>query len=234
MSSRKASKTPSMEPVGSGLKAGSVSGDYQIPLDRVQVPNVHQSTVKKVKKFSDIVPKTATKVSKTHAPGSTLVGDSRIPNTSLPTAQSQKTSPSRFDGNPRVNTTMDTNIQQNSDSAGSPYQANSHRRYSSALGDTQDGDKGRQALARDKAAQMNARSVASLSKAKKATEPAVQGDKSSLFAEIVSLRDSNTSSRQKKANSNVPTRAMNRTPGLKAKELQSLQPSATTPYKVSM
>ena len=54
---------------------------------------------------------------------------------------------------------------------------------------------------------VNARSVATLSKISK-PDPAMQADKSSLFAEIVSLRDS-TSSRQK----GVMPSLGNKTPG---------------------
>ena len=84
-----------------------------------------------------------------------------------------------------------------SEQPGSPYQVmNSHRRYSSAIGQNSDEDK----IRKPKTMQGNVRQAASvLSKIPKPMEAG--GDKSSLFAEIVSLRDS-ASSRQNRVNNN--------------------------------
>ena len=65
----------------------------------------------------------------------------------------------------------------------------------------------------------NGRQAASVKKITKLQPDTMMADKSSLFNEIVSLRDS-ASSRQNKVNNNGPRAALNMTPGAK------------TPYKV--
>ena len=127
--SRKLTKNET-EPIGMGLAA---RGDYQLDQVRVQDFNQQHQKVKKVKKVTEIVPKTANQVSKRQAPHS-YVGDDIPPKTTNP---SHKVSPLRLDNTNQNNTTMDSHPQHNSDGAGSPYQlpTSSHRRFSSALGD---------------------------------------------------------------------------------------------------
>ena len=137
------------------------------------------------------------------------------PRTSAANYSSQKTSPLRLENNQmQNNTTIGSNGPQHTEdgSPGSPYQVMlSHRRFNSALGQNQmDSDvsqEGRNIQKGMKGGAANARSVATLSKISK-PDPAMQADKSSLFAEIVSLRDS-TSSRQKGVMPNLG----NKTPG---------------------
>ena len=133
----------------------------------------------------------------------------------------------------------------------SPYQAMlSHRRYNSAMGkhplNEQESGNQTQEEIQNKTRKLgqaaaNARSVASLKG--RASNAAVRGsggnaaaganaaDKSSLFADIVSLRESNTSSRQLAVATNQPKPAIATGSPTQYKLPQS-QSMTTTPYKL--